>query len=83
MFDFEWVNDFSAARNYALMQSTCDWNLVLDADEYIVNDCKSTIRHFIETNKQQIGRIRMVNEFIQNDENDMRILICRVCFLKV
>ncbi|MBB6177632.1 glycosyltransferase involved in cell wall biosynthesis [Anoxybacillus tengchongensis] len=68
VFDFEWVNDFSAARNYALMQSTCDWNLVLDADEYIVNDCKSTIRHFIETNKQQIGRIRMVNEFIQNGE---------------
>ncbi|KIQ95156.1 SPBc2 prophage-derived glycosyltransferase SunS [Anoxybacillus thermarum] len=68
VFDFEWANDFSAARNYALMQSTCDWNLVLDADEYIVNDCKSIIRHFIETNERAIGRIKMVNEFIQNGE---------------
>ena len=31
---FDWVNDFSAARNFSLEQSECDWNLVLDADEY-------------------------------------------------
>ncbi|MCI8950170.1 MAG: glycosyltransferase family 2 protein [Lachnospiraceae bacterium] len=33
--EFSWVNDFSAARNFALLQSDADWNLVLDADEYI------------------------------------------------
>lgn len=32
---FTWVNDFSAARNFALEQSDGDWNLVLDADEYV------------------------------------------------
>ncbi|CUA80552.1 MULTISPECIES: glycosyltransferase family 2 protein [Anoxybacillus] len=68
VFHFEWVNDFSAARNYALMQSTCDWNLVLDADEYIVNDCKHIIRHFIETNERTIGRIKRIDEFVQNGE---------------
>jgi glycosyltransferase involved in cell wall biosynthesis len=35
------MNDFSAAQNYALEKSTGDWNLVLDADEYIMNDCRS------------------------------------------
>ena len=35
VFSFPWVNDFSAARNYALEQSDADWNLVLDADEYV------------------------------------------------
>jgi len=35
VFDFEWINDFSAARNYAAKQATGDWILVLDADEYI------------------------------------------------
>ena len=68
VFDFGWVNDFSAARNYALMRSTCDWNLVLDADEYIVNDCKSIIRHFIETNEGVVGRIKRIDEFNQNGE---------------
>lgn len=33
--DFPWVNDFSAARNFALDHSDGDWNLVLDADEYL------------------------------------------------
>lgn len=32
---FTWVDDFSAARNFALDQSDGDWNLVLDADEYV------------------------------------------------
>ncbi len=35
VFFFSWVDDFSAARNYALEQSDGDWNLVLDADEYL------------------------------------------------
>lgn len=33
--DFQWVGDFSAARNFALDHSDGDWNLVLDADEYL------------------------------------------------
>ncbi|MCI8505817.1 MAG: glycosyltransferase [Lachnospiraceae bacterium] len=35
VYEFSWVRDFSAARNYALSQSEADWNLVLDADEYV------------------------------------------------
>ncbi len=38
VFEFSWVNDFSAARNFALSHSDGDWNLVLDGDEY-VRDC--------------------------------------------
>ncbi len=33
IFNFDWINDFSAARNYALKQSTGNWILYLDADE--------------------------------------------------
>jgi glycosyltransferase involved in cell wall biosynthesis len=68
VFDFEWINDFSAARNYALEKSTSDWNLVLDADEYIINDCGSIIRNFIEKNDKIIGRIKRIDEFIQDGE---------------
>ena len=31
--EYEWNDDFSAARNFALDHSDGDWNLVLDADE--------------------------------------------------
>lgn len=33
---FTWIDDFSAARNAALAHSDAAWNLVLDADEWIV-----------------------------------------------
>ncbi|WP_296227978.1 glycosyltransferase [Ralstonia sp. UBA689] len=32
---FKWIDDFSAARNAALAVANADWNLVLDADEWI------------------------------------------------
>jgi len=33
LFDYQWHEDFSAARNYALNQATGDWILYIDADE--------------------------------------------------
>ena len=30
-----WTNDFSAARNTALQAANADWNLILDADEWL------------------------------------------------
>jgi glycosyltransferase involved in cell wall biosynthesis len=32
---FQWCDDFAAARNAALAHSDADWNLVLDADEWL------------------------------------------------
>ncbi len=33
--DVPWEDDFSAARNTALNEASCDWVLILDADEYL------------------------------------------------
>lgn len=35
VYDFKWVNDFSAARNFAASKATAKWILVLDGDEYV------------------------------------------------
>ena len=35
VFSFAWCDDFAAARNAALSHSGADWNLVLDADEWL------------------------------------------------
>jgi glycosyltransferase involved in cell wall biosynthesis len=49
VFDFEWSDDFSAARNYALLQSTCDWCLILDADDQISDADIAAIQKLKET----------------------------------
>ena len=55
---YEWNNDFAAARNYALEQSTCDWNLILDADEYLISGSKKDLLTFIE-NGSCVGAIQL------------------------
>jgi glycosyltransferase involved in cell wall biosynthesis len=35
VYDFEWINDFAAAKNAAIQKATSQWILVLDADEYV------------------------------------------------
>ena len=32
---FKWINDFSAARNFAASKATKDWVLAIDCDEYV------------------------------------------------
>jgi ADP-heptose:LPS heptosyltransferase len=37
IFDFNWVDDFSAARNFALSKCSMDWCLWMDADDVLEN----------------------------------------------
>lgn len=42
---FEWINDFSAARNFTMEKSSGDWYMFIDADE-ILQDCSNIIHFF-------------------------------------
>ena len=52
---FDWPNDFSAARNRALEIADADWNLVIDADEWIETGGEG-LRAWCE-GPQRLGRI--------------------------
>jgi glycosyltransferase involved in cell wall biosynthesis len=62
---FDWVNDFSAARNFALDQATGDWILVLDADEFASEALWREIREFLRRDAV-IGRLKIVSDFRRN-----------------
>ncbi len=35
VYDFEWIDDFAAARNFAMSKATCDYIYMADADEVL------------------------------------------------
>lgn len=69
VYDYEWGNNFADARNFALKKSTCDWNLVLDADEYISSFDVETVKVYLN-NKNYVYSISIINSFL-NDNNDV------------
>ncbi|WP_245697697.1 glycosyltransferase family 2 protein [Paenibacillus oryzae] len=66
VYDFQWTDNFSDARNFALSKTTCQWALVLDADDYITNDCGPALRQFIE-GVPAIGRVKIIDKFKGKD----------------
>lgn len=63
---FEWGNDFAAARNFSLEQSECEWNLVLDADEYLINGKRKDIEKFL-SGEERVGYIELLNTYKESD----------------
>ncbi len=51
VFDFAWCDDFSAARNESLKNTTGDWVLYLDADERVDKTYHGKIRRMISGGK--------------------------------
>lgn len=68
IYDYKWDNNFSNARNYALKQSKSDWNLILDADEYITDINLKSLKKFMSSNTNVVGKVKIVNLFDQDNE---------------
>lgn len=43
IYDFEWIDDFSAARNFSFSKATMDYIMWLDADDVITSENKNKI----------------------------------------
>ena len=48
VYNYDWCNNFAAARNHALQYVQSDWVLVLDADEYLVSAVVPQLQTVIE-----------------------------------
>ena len=67
VYDFAWVNDFSAARNFAVSKASNNWILVLDGDEYLQKLNVNEIRKCMQQNNNCVGIIRLRNVYTLSD----------------
>ncbi len=67
VYDFTWVDDFSAARNYCAGKATNDWILAIDCDEYIEKFEVQVIKEYIQKNSKTAGEICIRNLAYRND----------------
>ena len=66
IFDFQWCDDFAAARNESLKHATGDWILALDADEIIEKSDFSKIIEAISSEQNfafSLPQLHYTNEF--------------------
>ena len=68
IYHFEWVNDFSAARNFSFAQASNDWVLVIDCDDYVESIDEKKLLELMTNNPRSIGQILTRNRFIQDGQ---------------
>ncbi len=59
IYDFEWVDDFSVARNYSFSKATKDYVMWLDADDVILEDSRIELKKLKENFNTDVDTVIM------------------------
>lgn len=66
VYDFEWIDDFSAARNFSLKKASHNYVLVLDCDEFLTELDIEAMYKAIEEHPKAVGLLLRNNHFSLN-----------------
>jgi glycosyltransferase involved in cell wall biosynthesis len=59
VYHFEWINDFAAARNYAISLCKGDWIVQADADEYVVEEDVPKLEKILTEVPEDVAQLRI------------------------
>lgn len=60
IFDFEWIDDFSAARNFAFSKATQNYILWLDADDVLMEEDRNKLKSLKEALSPDVDSVSML-----------------------
>lgn len=66
IYHFDWCDDFSAAKNFAMAKASHDWILSLDCDEYVEEIDQRSLLKYMKQYPSSAGRILIRNRFTEN-----------------
>jgi glycosyltransferase involved in cell wall biosynthesis len=72
IYDYEWIKDFSAARNESIRKATTKWILCLDADEYVQQEDKQKLRDYLtslDATKPTVFILPVMNILGESEKN--------------
>jgi glycosyltransferase involved in cell wall biosynthesis len=69
IYDYEWNDDFSAARNFSISKASSDWILWMDADEVLVVHNKKLLNKLLSSKDSLIYTIKMLHYNDTDQEN--------------
>ncbi len=61
IYDFEWIGDFSAARNFSLSKASHNYVLVLDCDEFLTEIDLDGIENAVNEHPNGVGQLLRIN----------------------
>lgn len=70
IYDFEWIDDFAAARNFSFARATGDWVIWLDADDIVEHGEK--IREICDNTPPHIGAIYVNYDYEVDDDGTVK-----------
>lgn len=59
VYDFEWIDDFSAARNFSYSKATKEYILILDADDVVLKDDRKKFKKLKKTLDPSVDMVMM------------------------
>lgn len=68
VYHFDWIDDFSAAKNYAVNKASNDWILSIDCDEYVEGIEEPALQKLMTQFPQNAGRILIRNRLTENGQ---------------
>ncbi|MCM1173598.1 MAG: glycosyltransferase [Blautia sp.] len=75
VFDFTWINDFSAARNFSISRASHNMILVLDTDEFLVEFDFDRVQQLMAEHPKSVGLIKRLDYFEAGQEKHCQTTI--------
>lgn len=83
LYDFPWIDDFSAAKNFAIDKATGDWIVMLDADEFFDAESQHNLRSILKKYHKDKKVAGLITPFINIDVNHNNRILSRAYQMRV